>query len=49
MKVYVYVNCIRCGSIAEDERWIYCHENVACSYPRHDAQAGRRLEEVFKF
>lgn len=48
MKVYVYINCIRFGSIAEDERWIYCLENVACSYARHEAQAGSRLEEIFK-
>lgn len=39
----------RFGSIAEDERWIYCHENVACSYARHEAQAGKRLEDFFKF
>lgn len=49
MKVYVYVNCIRFGSIAEDKSWIYCHENVACSYAPHEAQAGRRLEDFLKF
>lgn len=48
MKVYVYINCIRFGSKAEDERWIYCLENVACGYARHEAQAGSRLEEIFK-
>lgn len=48
MKVCVYINYIRFGSIAEDERWIYCLENVACGYARHEAQAGSKLVEIFK-